>query len=389
MPRDLIASIGTDRYLTADDLGSGAFSHDAAVTWKTYRTQFDGFAGACLDPQFARLTHPATHAGIPRVHPGTAVIIAGAGPSLEHVAPELAHARDRLSIWTSLRGAEALATYGLAPDLLLVQHQSDLDAYLSVRHLDDRNGATPANHAPVVLAEARTPAALIARVPSARLAAFNGACGWGLWPASLAWLAAAAGADAIALAGIDLGTADAPDPAHEALRALLGLLATTTTAVTVDAGGADKPGWARAPITPLTSATGARTVLLERAPWPEPEARIEALAAGLEYLREALDSATAFRALAIEARASRPRGQAEGRLADAWNVVLGWRHTPAMRAAFQEDLSVSFLPRFWRQAAPSVAGPLWRPLLLATDEIVRQADRARWCVSAPRKAMSA
>lgn len=389
MPRDLIASIGTDRYLTVDDLGSGSFSRDAAVTWNTYRTHFDGFAGACLDPQFARLTHRATHAGIPRVHPGTAVVIAGAGPSLKHAAPELVRLRGHVSIWTSPRGAEALAAHDLTPDLLLVQHQNDLDAYLSVRHVRDRNGVTPIDHAPAVLAESRTPAALISRVPAARLAAFNGACGWGLWPASLAWLAASAGAEAIALAGIDLGTALAPDPAHESLRALLRLLADTTNAVTIDAGGADKPGWVREPIARVAGGAGSRTVVMERTPWPGPEMRLEALDAGLVGLREALESAREFRVLALEARAAHRRGAAEGRLADAWMTLLAWRRAPAMRAAFQENLGVRFLPQFWRQPAPSVAGPLWRPVLLTTDEIVRQADRARRCLSAPLEALSA
>lgn len=389
MPHDLIASIGTDRHLTIDDLGTGSSCRDAAATWNAYRTHFDGFAGACLDPQFARLTHRATHAGIPRVRPGTAVVIAGAGPSLGHVAHELAHVRDHVSIWTSLRGAEALATHGLTPDLLLIQHQSDLDAYLSVRHLRDRNGATPADGAPAVLAETRTPAALIARVPSARLAAFNGACGWGLWPASLAWLASGAGAEAIALAGIDLGLEAALDPAHESLRALLALLAGAANAATIDVGGANKPGWARESIARVAGARGSRTVVMERVPWPGPEVRLEALAAGLAGLHDAVESARAFRALAIEARASQPRGQSDERLADAWKALFTWRRTPALRVAFQEELSVRFLPRFWRQAAPSVAGPLWRPVLLATDEIVRQADRARQCLSAPLEALSA
>ena len=52
--------------------------------------------------------------------------------------------RKRLSIWTSLRGAEALATHGLDADLILVQHHTDLDAYLTVRHLRDRNGVNAA-----------------------------------------------------------------------------------------------------------------------------------------------------------------------------------------------------------------------------------------------------
>lgn len=389
MPHDLIASIGGDRHLTLDDLGTGSSCADAAVTWTTYRTHFDRFTGACLDPQFARLAHPARYAGIPRVRPGTTVIIAGAGPSLTHAAPELGRLRAHVSIWTSPRGAEALAAHDLTPDLLLVQHQNDLDAHLSVRHVRDRDGVTPIDRAPAVLAEPRTPAALVARVPSARLAAFNGACGWGLWPASLAWLAARSGAEAIALAGIDLGTGQAPDPAHEPLRALLRLLAGATDAVTIDAGGADKPGWAREPIAGVAGGAGSRTVVVERTPWPDRGMRLEALDAGLAGLREAIERAREFRVLALEARAAVPRGAAEGRLADAWVTLLAWRRAPAMRAAFQEELGVRFLPQLWRQSARPVAGPLWRPVLLATDEIVRQADRALRCLSASAEARSA
>ena len=56
-------------------------------------------------------------------------------------------------------------------------------------------------------------------------------------------------------------------------------------------------------------------------------------------------------------------------------------HDAALRARLQDDLGLSFLPRLWRRGLASSiemgsgAHDLWRPLLLATHELVSQADR--------------
>ena len=390
MLRRLIATIGADRHLTLDELELDARVAVARPAWDAYQSHFDGFTGARLDPQFDRLDHPARHAGIPRVSAGTAVVIVGAGPSLAHTALDLTRVRDRISIWTSARSAEALAAHRLTPDLVLVQHETDLDAYLSVRHLRDRNGANPLDSAPQVMAEAKTPAALVARVPVGRLSMFDGSSGWGLWPASLAWLAFGSGATLVALAGIDLGQPHRPDPTQEPLRAVLSLLASCAGVVTVDAGGgAPKPGWPRATVRDVVGNRGARTVRMERQSDPGRSHRLDALDRDLARLRDTLDAATAFRSAALAARDSRAARRSDGRLADAWRELRDWRHAPTVRVALQECLGVRFLPRFWREASDTVRGPLWRPVLLATDEIVRQATRARERLSTALESRSA
>lgn len=374
---DPILEIGADCCLSPAELGAAA-RPAALLAWDVYDAHFDRFTGARLDPQFARLDRPPIATGQPEVAPGTTVVVTGAGLSLADVAGELARARDRVSIWCSPRGAEALALYDLEPDLVLVQHQSDLDAYLSERHVGDRGGERVICRAPQVLAEPRTPASLLARVPGHRLAAFDGATGWGRWPASLARLAAGAGAEAVALAGIDLGRPGQPDPAHEALVALLALVAASTGTVTLDVGGgAAKPGWPRAPLRRVAGSRGSRTVEMGRGSRPDRGAERAAIEAHLRYLAAPIEAAENFRALALQRR-NRGAGGAEcSRLADAWSTLVEWRHDPALRLAIQDGLGIGLLPRLWRQASTVVGGPLWRPVLLVTDEIVRQARRAR------------
>ncbi len=385
----LIRSIGTDRHLHPDELPPVATRSLSAEMWTLYGSVFDRFTGACTDAQFARLDHPARFTAAPRVRPGTTVVIAGAGPSLSRVAPDLVRLRDRVSIWTSIRGAEALATHGLNADLVLVQHRCDLDAYLTVRHLRDRNGASPLDHVPVVLAEPRTPRALLARVPPVRLATFDPARGWGLWPASLVSLANESGAKAIALAGIDLGTRETPDPIHEPLGALLAALAFASRPATINAGGgAIKPGWPEAALASYTDPGGASAVALESTRWSSAAARRADLLQDLASLRDTLAEVTAFRALALESRAAGRRAS-DTRLADAWTALMSWHRSPELRRSLQEGLGATFLPRIWRQDRTDIRGPLWRPVLLATDEIWHQAAVARARLSELLGAVSA
>ncbi len=375
MLRDLIARVGADRSLRNGELDSDGspFLHPV---WALYTERFDGFTGARVDSQFARLDHPARTAAHPKVGPGTTIVIAGAGPSLAARIDELRRLRARLSLWTSIRGAEALAAHGLDADLVIVQHASDLDAYLTLRHLRDRNGFTPWSTAPVVLAEPRTPAALLASVDAARIATFDPAYGWGLWPATLAWMACGAGAHAVALAGIDLGTPGVVDPLHAPLCTLLGVIADGSPVTTVDLGhGAIKAGWPVQPLDDVIDATGCRDVILDARRWTSADERLAALESSRIGLRDHLETAEMFRSRAVEARASRDRGH-DGPLGEALAMLLNWRESSAIRVAFQEELGVTFLPRFWRHDEARVPGPLWRPVLLATDEIVRQSQRA-------------
>lgn len=383
MIRTALKAIGSDRQLRVDDVQADLSRTLMVDAWQLYRLHFGGFTASRVDPQFARLDHPAQYVAQPMVSPGTTIVVAGAGPSLAVCAPELLRLRKRLSIWTSIRGAEALATHGLTPDLIAVQHSSDLDAYLTVRHLRDRNGANPILTAPAVLAEPKTPASLLAGLDGERLATFDPACGWGHWPASLAWLACSAGARAIALAGIDLGASDAADPSQEPLRGLLGEIAGGASVPTIDAGhGAIKAGWARQSLDITVGASGKPDVVFDNHPWTSPDQRRAELEATLIALRDYIDAAATFRARAMEQRVTRDTTR-EGPLAEAWQILRRWRDSESIRVAFQEGLGVTFLPRFWRMEDRDVVGPMWRPIVLATDEIVRQATAAHTRLLSP------
>jgi hypothetical protein len=291
-------------------------------------------------------------------------------------AEALRRLRSRISIWTSQRGAEALAVHGLTPDLIIIQHASDLDAYFTVRHLRDRDGASPIETAPVVLAEPKTPLALIERVEPSRMATFDPACGWGLWPASLAWLAAASGARAVSLCGIDLGTNAAVDPLQQPLRDLLGLIASGSSIPTVDGGaGALKPGWARQSLDATVGAGGSQHVTLAELRPVDQAERYARLRMAMTRLQDHLDAAAMFRTIAREQRAHASAAR-DAQLAEAWAAIMTWGQHASIRTAFQEELGVSFLPRFWRTAEPVITGPHWRPVLLACEEITQQALRA-------------
>jgi hypothetical protein len=373
MMRQVFLRIGSDQHVGAADIETSDF---ADRTWAVYRDHFECFTASRVDSQFARLEHPALPYGQPQVASGTTIVITGTGPSLVEQVPVLQRLRKRLSIWTSLRGAEALEQHGLSADLILVQHQTDLDAYLSVRHLRDRNGDNPLHRAPVVLAEPKTPAALLAGVEPARVATFDPACGWGHWPVSLAWLACGAGARAIALAGIDLGTVDTCEPIHQPLCSLLSLVALTSPVPATDLGhGAIKSGWARLPLDATVGSTGSPDVTMALTPWLTADERRATLTDTLDLLGEHVDAARVFRELALDRRMGRGKG-ADRPLAESWSILQGWGEHAPVRAAFQEGLGVTFLPRLWRRQALNVAGPQWRPVLLAADQIVRQFDAA-------------
>lgn len=376
MIRETLAGMGSDRHLIDRELHDvdGSVLGDA---WTVYSNYFDRFTGSRMDPQFARLDHPASCIAQPKVAPDTTIVIAGSGPSLAERAADLRRLRQRLSIWTSIRGAEALAAHGITADLIAVQHSTDLDAYFTTRHLRDRDGVNPLSTAPVVLAEPKTPAALLKHVDPQRLAAFDPAYGWGLWPASLAWMACGSGAGAVSLVGIDLGDAtERIDALQQPLASLLRLIALGAPIATVDAGsGPTKVGWSKRALDATVGAIGSSAVELDRSPSASLDERRAALEDILIEIDDHIDAAAMFQARALECRAAGDRRQ-EGPLGEAWQILLSWRESPSMRVAFQEGLGVRFLPRFWREPN-GVAGPVWRPVLLAVDEIVRQAQTAR------------
>lgn len=377
MPLTSVTLIGRDRSLSIEEAQASSQDHLDGV-WRTYVDHFERFTGAMLDPQFSRLENPARSFAVPLVSRGCTVVIVGSGPSLAAEARTLARLRRHVSVWTSLRGAEAMAAQRLQPDLIIVQHASDLDAYLTTRHLQDRNGETPLTSAPVVLAEPRTPAALLRSVPCSRLAAVDPAIGWGLWPATMASLAITAGASAVGLLGIDLGTPRRADPAHIPLVALLARIAERAQDVaTLDLGtGAAKCGWMPCALRDAVGSAVVTPVQLAHAPWASEADRYGALTRALVDIATPLHSAAECRAIAMALRDGRAGRAAEPRLEDLWRTLLAWRWDARLRLAIQEELGARFLPRFWRQDAEDVVGPLWRPALLAADELVSQAQAA-------------
>lgn len=388
MVPELFRVIGSDRCLTAAEADRAAEPHPlTASAWHVYGTYFRCFTGSTLDPQYHRLTHPATRTGGLRVNADETVLVVGTGPSLPAQIETLKGMRDRVRIFTSPRGAEVLLGHGIVPDLVLVEHQTALDAHHSARHLSDVRDPV-LGKCPLVAADWRTPRALVAGVGPWSLFVPSSLPTWGLWPATAAAMAINAGASRVALLGIDLGTSEEPDPAHAPLRALLELLAFLVPVTTFDcgAGSAPKRGW---PETTLQEAAGAHVhTPLETQLYlaPNIEQRLREARAGLAELTPVVQRAARLRALALEARSSR-RVTWTPSLEAGIEEVLSWRQDPRVRVLLQECLGVSFLPRFWRLGIDlSLGAALWRPLLLATHELTAQADALSTTVAAERAA---
>ena len=54
--------------------------------------------------------------------------------------------------------------------------------------------------------------------------------------------------------------------------------------------------------------------------------------------------------------------------------MMAWRDDTRARVLLQECLGVAFLPRLWRIGVDgSLGAALWRPVMLATHELVKQA----------------
>ena len=247
---DFVRQIGSDRYLDAAEIEVAPEQGTALrEAWEVYRTHFQSFTGASLDPQFEALRHPSAHLGSVHVEPGVTVLVVGTGPSLAANVDALTRLRSHFRIFTSPRGAEALMSHGVVPDLVVVEHQTALDAHHSARHLGDRPGPVLAS-CPLVAAEWKTPAALLAGVSPRSLFVPSSAATWGLWPATAVAMAIDGGAACVALVGIDLGTREQLDGAHAALAALLGVFGTLSPIPTLDCGtgGVSKEGWLRAPL---------------------------------------------------------------------------------------------------------------------------------------------
>jgi hypothetical protein len=369
-------SIGADHWLTAADASATWYTHPLMPpTWEVYQAQFQGFTGATVDPQFHRLAHPASQVGSIGLEPGSSVVVVGTGPSLRTEIHALGLVRDHVRIFTSPRGAEALLPHGIVPDLVLIEHQTALDAHHSARGSADREAAVLAR-CPLVAADWRTPANLLTSVPASALFVPAPLPSWGLWPATAVALAMNAGAARVALLGVDLGTMQRRDPAYMPLVAVLELLSRLGTAVTIDCGiaGTSKAGWIKTAM--MTAAGGPVTgpVVTKMRPAPSRRERLAAARDGLLELLPVIERARAQRELGLKGRAGRAAGVAAA-LGPALQEMMAWGQDARIRLLVQETLGAAFLPRLWRlTVAPALGAAAWRPLLLASHELVGQAE---------------
>lgn len=375
----LVELVGSDRAIHVDEVTStagtpGTEPGTLGAMWEIYSRYWRRFTGARLDPQFERLEHPARMTGGMTVTDGAPVVVVGTGPSLRRMLPELRRVRAGVHLFTSPRGADALAEVGLIPDLVLVEHQTPLDAQFSVQERWHR-GRHAIARVPWVAADARTPAALLEAVPTDRLFVPTLMPSWGLWPATAAALALGTGTRAVALLGIDLGTTEQPDPAHAPLRALLGLLATHSDVSCVDAGhnGARKPRWVTDSLEALAAGGVARPLVVSTRPWVSPDERLADAVRLAEAIEPLAAHASSTLAAACAVRDGDESAVAFGALVDRLTALLAAGDRMENRIDVQDGLGASFLPRYWRVPPdPALGHRLWRPAALAAHEIVGQ-----------------
>jgi hypothetical protein len=371
---DLFERMGRDHALSSDGL---PFSmQDAAALprlWSLYDKHWRRFCGAHLDPQFSRLTHPAHLSGAVKSLDAAPVIIVGTGPSLRPAIPALARVRESVHLFTSPRGADALAEAGIIPDLVVIEHQTALDAHFSARDVSHR-GTDSLRQVPFVAADARTPAALLAGVAPERLFVPDPLPTWGLWPATSVALALAAGARTVGLLGVDLGSAERADPSQAPLQALLELLAAHGGVPCLDlgAGGAAKKHWFPTPLELMAGDTR-RPLFLESKPWTTPAVRYAGAAAAWQRTLPLIENAADTVSAACAVRDGDGSANMRSKLQGGLEALLAAGASPATRQDLQDGLGISFLPRYWRLAPDLSIGPqLWRPALLAAHELLQQ-----------------
>ncbi|MGE3276404.1 MAG: hypothetical protein AB7O67_14925 [Vicinamibacterales bacterium] len=385
MTPQLVADVGSDHYLTRGEAAQPGGGRVSTEVWSAYQESFDGFTGSRLDPHFAALDTPIRFVGEPQVAPGTTIVIAGSEGDAARRAADLKHVRRHVSLWTSAEGAEALASRDVSADLMIGQHRTDVGNALHVRHVTDRDGSNILGTAPLVMADYRLPAMLLAGVPDARLIGVEAARGWGWWPATLVSLALRAGASAVVLTGVDLDR-----PARRPLRAVLSLLASASAIPLVASDTAQPPGgWVAARLRDTPGPAGQPAVQVARTVGATRDRRLATLATHLSTLTDVVRSVEAFRAAALEARGRRYSRAGDATLEDAWLQMHAWGRQRETRIAIQDGLGARLLPRAWRDGARNVAGPLWRPVLMVTDELARQAQRASTRLEARQEKRSA
>jgi hypothetical protein len=336
---DLFRLIGSDRYLSAEEVSRATEPHAlTGAAWDVYTTHFHAFTGATLDPQFRRLVHPATQTGRVKLGTDTTVLVAGTGDSLLRQIYSVRRVRDRVRIFTSPQGAAMLRAHGVVADLVLV---------------DPSSGISPRS-CPLVAADWRTPRELLHGVAAESLFVPAPLPTWGPWATTAVALAADAGASRIALLGFD-------DEKPE-VSALLELIARLGpfTAFECSGSAAAKRGWVAAAVHEVagTALSGAMETSLWRA--VSHDARALQLREDLAELAPILE-----RARALSAEPTLPDGAVE--------ELIGWSEQARWRVLLQEALGVSLLPRLWR-VGPDQSLARSRRVRLALSEITGQAD---------------
>jgi len=371
---EIFERIGRDHALTSNQLPDSA--HDSAALprlWAIYEKHWRRFCGAHLDPQFHGLTHPARLAGAVVSRDAAPIVIVGTGPSLKASLPALRRIRDAVHLFTSPRGVDALAEAGIVPDLVLIEHQTPLDAHFSARDVVHRR-TDSLSRVPFVAADARTPAPLLAGIASDRLFVPEPLPTWGLWPATSVALAITAGARSIALLGVDLGSVSGPDPSQAPLLALLELLAAHAGVPCLDAGdgGALKKHWFPTPLDLLTGGTRRPLDLVTR-PWASASVRYARASAAWQRVLPVIEDAASTVSAACAVRDGDGSANTRSKLQAGLEALLQAGASAAARQELQEGLGISFLPRYWRTPPDLSIGPqLWRPAALAAHELLRQ-----------------
>jgi len=371
---EVFERIGRDHALASDALPDAL--HDTAALprlWALYEKHWRRFCGARLDPQFSRLTHPARLSGAVLAPDHAPIVVVGTGPSLRLAMPVLRQVRDAVHLFTSPRGADALAEAGLTPDLVVVEHQTALDAHFSARDLSHRQ-SDALSRVPFVAADARTPAALLSGLDLDRLFVPDPLPTWGLWPATSVALALAAGARSVALLGIDLGTADRPDPSQVPLQSLLEMLAAHAGVPCLDTsdGGAAKKHWVPTPLALLAGPTR-QPLALQSRPWTSAAVRYAAASAAWQRTLPIVEDAAGTVSAACAVREGDGSANMRSKLQGGFEALMAAGQSPSTRQDLQDGLGISFLPRYWRRAPDLWIGArLWRPAALAAHELLHQ-----------------
>lgn len=371
----VIEELGRDHALTPGDVSGCARTYPDVLRagWAVYDRHFQRFCGARLDPQFWRLESPVQWSGTPIVSDAAPMVLVGTGPSLLEGLDDLRRHRDSVHIVTSPRGADALEDAGLLPDIVLIEHQTPVDAQFSVQSLTERRRRWR-SEVPLIVTDGRTPAALVADLPTDRLLILDPLPTWGLWPATAAAMALSSGAQAVALLGVDLGTHERPDPRHGALRDLLSLAVMGAHVPCVDLGlsGSRKTGWV--PST-LTAIVGGRRRPLTAARLETPSVDVRRAAAAEAWARTTslVDAAQVTLESAGRVRDGDHSPQAITAVTRALTHLLDRGRDPVVRSDVQDGLGCTFLPRYWRTPPDLALGAsAWRPAALVAHELVQQ-----------------